>query len=204
VAEMRHERKVKQATLAKRVGLSASHLSNMEYGRSAPPTEEVARRLARELWLSPSETKTFVAEANLARSQWHVERVRSRARARAEHETGTPDGCADARDRHEAAEPELALRVTSLDGTSRPMTASSLTEALIRGSAGVDDGGDGHCEAARWPPGAFSIAAQTVRLDIDLPQIGAACLEIDVSAEGSDCRLSMRVVPRTLQQGRRP
>jgi transcriptional regulator with XRE-family HTH domain len=205
VAQMRHGRGLKQAELAKRVELSASHLSNIEHARSAPPTEDLARRLARELSLTLGETKTFVAEANLARSQWHAERVRSRARRRADQDA-VSEGVRWHAGQGEAAMEDLALRVTSQNRMSTQLAPPSLTDALTRECAEASAGfeGDGRDEAASCPPGAFSIAAQTVRLDIDLPQIGAACLEIDVSTHGSDCRLAMRVVPRPLERERRP
>ena len=201
VAAMRHGCELGQAELARRAGCSPSHLSNIEHGRSAPPTEDLARRLGHGLELSLSEAKTFVAEANLARSQWHAQRVRSRQADVGEPAT-SGSVCVRTSDGLEAIAYAPHRCATSLDGSVSPATLSSPAQALHGAHVGAGGGGGGKGVVAQ--EGAFSIAAQTVRLDIDLPRIGAACLEIDVSTQGSDCCVSMRVVPRTLARERRP
>ena len=203
VAAMRHGCELGQAELARRAGCSPSHLSNIEHGRSAPPTEDLARRLGHGLELSLSEAKTFVAEANLARSQWHAQRVRSR-QADVDDPATSGSVCARASDGLEASAYAPPPGATSLDGFVSSATLPSPAQALHEAHVGAGGGGRGHGKGVVAQEGAFSIAAQTVRLDIDLPRIGAACLEIDVSTQGSDCCVSMRVVPRTLARERRP
>ncbi len=201
VVAMRHAVGLGQATLAERAGCSPSHLSNIEHVRSAPPTEKLARRLAQGMGLTLSETKAFVAEANLARSQWHAERVRSRTRGRDEEGGASATVLGNAPYDRAAAKPDFQSCTESL----RHGVASSATWSPASGLfRDCDVEGDGRVETPRCQAGAFWIAAKTVRFDVDLPQIGAACLEIDVATLGSDCRLLMRVVPRTLEAERRP
>jgi transcriptional regulator with XRE-family HTH domain len=202
VVAMRQRRKLKQATLAERAGISPCHLSNIEHARSAPPSEELARRFAQGMSLTLTETKTFVAEANLARSQWHAERLRAQVRE------VTDEGPAPSGAREDVPGSCGAVSGASPGHATAQHSALASTSdawpvgALLGGRVGA--GGARHGQATPCHEGAFAIAAQTVRLDIDLPRIGAACLEIDVSTEGSDCCLLMRVVPRTLERERRP
>ena len=203
VAAIRHGCELGQAELARRAGCSASHLSNIEHGRSAPPTEDLARRLGHGLELSLSEAKTFVAEANLARSQWHAQRVRSRHSDVDERAT-SGSVCAPASDGVEVSAYAPPSCATSLDGSVSSATLPSPAQALHGAHVGAGGGACGQGKGLVAQKGAFSIAAQTVYLDIELPQGGAACLEIDVWTHGSDCRLAMRVVPRPLEQNRRP
>ena len=201
VVAMRHAFGLGQAALAERAGCSPSHLSNIEHVRSAPPTEKLARRLAQGMGLTLSETKAFVAEANLARSQWHAERVRSRTRGRVEEEGASATLSGNAPYDRAAGRADFQNCAESLRHGVASSASLSPTSAVFR-DRHLD--GDDRVEAPRCQPGAFWIAAKTVRFDVDLPQIGAACLEIDVATLGSDCRLLMRVVPRTLEPERRP
>jgi transcriptional regulator with XRE-family HTH domain len=132
VVAMRHAFGLGQAMLAERAGCSPSHLSNIEHVRSAPPTEKLARRLAQGMGLTLSETKAFVAEANLARSQWHAERVRSRTRGRAEEEGASATVSGKAPHDRTAAEADFQRRPESLRHGVGSSAAVSPASALFR------------------------------------------------------------------------
>lgn len=64
IRQLRVERQLSLRDLADRVGIDFTYLSKIENNRSAPPSDEVIRRLARELEADPEDLLALAAKVS--------------------------------------------------------------------------------------------------------------------------------------------